>query len=131
MAKNKKNEENGQNEKNEKNEKNKMDQTLDTEDMEKIVSYIGKVYRRSRKRRDVFEYQKCIRENQAVYDNDGSLIMLIDRTLMDCSKETQCIIRNEFLEIPEDMWYLPFFSRSAYYRLRKKALAEFLNCLKI
>ncbi|MBR0213534.1 MAG: hypothetical protein IJL95_02280 [Solobacterium sp.] len=128
MAKNKKNEENGQNEK---NEKNKMDQTLYTEDMEKIVSYIGKVYRRSRKRRDVFEYQKCIRENQAVYDNDGSLIMLIDRTLMDCSKETQCIIRNEFLEIPEDMWYLPFFSRSAYYRLRKKALVEFMNCLKI
>ncbi|MBQ1355384.1 MAG: hypothetical protein IIY72_02775, partial [Solobacterium sp.] len=75
--------------------------------------------------------QKCIRENQALYDNDGSLIMLIDRTLMDCSKETQCIIRNEFLEIPEDMWYLPFFSRSAYYRLRKKALVEFMNCLKI
>ncbi len=122
MAKDKKDEKNG---------KNKVDPTLDTEDMEKIVKYIGKVYRRSKKRRDVFEYQKCIRENQALYDNDGSLIMLIDRTLMDCSKETQCIIRNEFLEIPEDMWYLPFFSRSAYYRLRKKALAEFMNCLKI
>ncbi len=114
-----------------KDEKNKMDQTLDTEEMEKIVGYIGKVYRRSRKRRDVFEYQKCVRENQAVYDSDGSLIMLIDRTLKDCSKETQCIIRNEFLEIPEDLWYLPFFSRSAYYRLRKKALIEFMNCLKI
>ncbi|MBQ1318117.1 MAG: hypothetical protein IIY53_08785 [Solobacterium sp.] len=122
MAKDKKDEKNG---------KNKVDPTLDTEDMEKIVKYIGKVYRRSKKRRDVFEYQKCIRENQALYDNDGSLIMLIDRTLMDCSKETQCIIRNEFLEIPEDMWYLPFFSRSAYYRLRKKALVEFMNCLKI
>ena len=122
MAKDKKDEKNG---------KNKVDPTLDTEDMEKIVKYIGKVYRRSKKRRDVFEYQKCIRENQALYDNDGSLIMLIDRTLMDCSKETQCIIRNECLEIPEDMWYLPFFSRSAYYRLRKKALVEFMNCLKI
>ena len=38
------------------------------------------------------------------------------------------IIRNEIFNIAQPMWWIPYYSKSTYYRLRKKAIERFLKC---
>lgn len=54
--------------------------------------------------------------------------MIIDKL----SKDSQTIIINEFLHQSEKDWWIEFFSRSTYYRLKTRAMEEVLfyfNCL--
>ena len=97
----------------------------------KIIKYIGDIYLKAQKRVDVLHFNNCIEENWAVYDNDTQLIHLIDRTLLDCSNDTKNIIRHDYLEVSNSHWYESYYSRSSYYRLKKKAIEEFLNNLNI
>lgn len=108
-----------------------IEKSLTAEGKEKIVRYIGEVYQRSRRRMDVYEFQNCVHENQQVYDCDQGMVHLIDRTLADCSPETRCIIRREYLEAHRKSWYTEYFSKTAYYRLKKIAVVEFIDCLDI
>lgn len=80
---------------------------------------------------EVYEYSEKVQENQKIYDNDRDLIHLIDCTLKDCGRDTRCIIRHEYLENSEPNWYKKFFSKSAFYRLKKAAINEFIHCLNI
>lgn len=45
-----------------------------------------------------------------------------------CEKE-RFIIRKEVMEGKKGKWYLEYFAPSSYYRIRKKAYENFLNCL--
>lgn len=101
------------------------------EEMKGIMKYIGKIYKRAKKRVDVLHFNNCIEENWPVYDNDTQLIHLIDRTLLDCSNDTKNIIRHDYLQLSNPHWYESYYSRSSYYRLKKKAIEEFLGSLNI
>lgn len=102
-----------------------------TQQREIVVERIAIEYRRSQKHLDFYQYTNCIRENQSAYNSDLHYVQEVDRSLKNCSMDTQKIIRHGYLEIAEPKWYLEFYTRSAYYRLRKKAIEEFLNCLDL
>lgn len=108
-----------------------IDRSLTDTGKEKIVRYIGDIYQRSRKRMDIYTFQNCIRENQKTYNCDQGLVHLIDRTLADCTADTRCIIRRHYLEKNDPDWFLNYFARSTFYRLRKLAVQEFIRCLDI
>ena len=110
---------------------NRIDKSLSDKDKEKVVKYIGDIYRKSKKRIDVFEFQNAVNENRAIYESDRSLVQLVDRTLEDCSKDTRIIIRYSYLENTDPHWYLNYYARTTYYRYRKEAINEFINCLNI
>lgn len=108
-----------------------MKENITDDEKEKIMDYIGSVYNRSRRRMEVYEYSESVQQNQNVYDNDRDLVYVIDSTLKNCGRDTRCIIRREFLENHEPGWYKGFYSRSAFYRLKKAAITEFIHCLNI
>lgn len=110
---------------------NEIFSSMTPETMEVNIRYIGSIYKRSRKRMDIYEFQNCVKENQEAYSCDQGLVHLIDRTLQDCSAETKCIIRKEYLETNPTDWYTEYFAKSSYYRLKKLALEEFMHCLNI
>ncbi len=39
------------------------------------------------------------------------------------------IFNQEFLLAAEESWWLPYYSRASYYRIKKQAMTKFLNCL--
>lgn len=108
-----------------------MKKDLTYEEQLTLIRCIGEVYQRSRKRMDIYEYENTVMENKKTYDSDAQLMYFVDRALKDCSANTKCIIRHEFLEKNKSEWYRNFFSKSAYYRNRKVAVEEFLRCLNI
>lgn len=101
------------------------------EEEERMMEYLGRVYRRSRRRMDISRSIGEEAERSRAYISDRDYVYLIDRTMMDCSPDTRHVIMNDFLKKTNSKWYLGFFSRSYYYRIRRIAVREFLHCLQV
>ncbi len=96
-----------------------------------IAKYIGKEYQRAKQRMDILEFSNSVERNAEVYHRDMTFVHTIDRLLFDCSRTTRLIVQHEFLANDEAEWFLDYYSRSTYYRMKRKAVEEFVNCLNI
>ena len=111
---------------------NSLYKNLNTKEMDTVISSIAKVYRQAKKYMDLSAYSGYIRERQTEYDESRSIIALVNRSLQDCSRYTQLIIRKEYLENnKQEQWYLEYYSKTTYYRMRKKAMEEFLENMNL
>ncbi len=54
-------------------------------------------------------------------------VMLIDRIYANLSEETKFFIDNEYLNFYDRSWWYIYYSRASYYRMKHKALDEFLE----
>ena len=97
----------------------------------KVVERFGVMYRRALKRMDILENTGCICEDAAGYRSEADLVFLVNRALEDCSQDTQCIIKNEYLKVSDPYWYEQYYTRSTYYRLKREAVDEFVESLDI
>ena len=104
---------------------------LSYEEEKKIVKYLGSIYQNSKKRMDILSYSGRVCENEPSYQNDLEYVRTINRILSDCSRDTRYIIMREYLMNSESDWYLDVYSRGTYYRLKKRAVNEFIRCLNI
>jgi len=59
-----------------------------------------------------------------------SFIGVINQVHSHLSKETYFFIENEYLNFYDSTWWLPYFSRASYYRIKHRALDEFIGYLK-
>ncbi len=98
-------------------------------DYEYIARYISRRYREAKVRLDVSAAPAMVTEPNGMYADDAKYVYYVERCLLECSRSTQLIIRREYLSKPEKDWYISYFSRSTYYRLRAKAAEEFVHCL--
>ena len=108
-----------------------MTNKLTYKELEKIVRHIGKTYRKSVLRREINAGIMQVNEQSSTFKNDSDLIFTIDCYLNECSRDTKCIIENEFLKKNESLWYLDYYTKSTYYRLKKKSIFEFINCMNL
>ena len=80
-------------------------------------------------------YNKSVAErlNSSIEDKDElrSLISSFEIIIKALSPDSQLIITNEFVEQREDEWWVDFYSRATYYRLKTRALEEVLFYLNI
>ena len=60
-----------------------------------------------------------------------SLISSFEIIIKALTPDSQLIITNEFVEQREDEWWVDFYSRATYYRLKTRALEEVLFYLNI
>ena len=96
----------------------------------RITARIATPYRLSLRTMESLESQKAVARNRQDYDDAAEYVHTVDRALQDCSSDTRFIIRNGFLKNNEPDWYMSFYTRNTFYRLRKKAMTEFLTTLK-
>lgn len=104
---------------------------LTYEEEKNIVKYIGSTYQDSKKRMDILSYGNCVCENSKEYQDDLAYVRTINRVLSDCSRDTRYIITHEYLSNSESGWFLDCYSRSTFYRLKKRAIKEFIRCLHL
>ncbi|MBP3891502.1 MAG: hypothetical protein J6D29_04945 [Solobacterium sp.] len=94
-----------------------------------IVKKVVEVYRLSTQKVEYYVYANCVRENQQEYEDGRNYVKKIDQVLENCKPNTQKIIRKDFLEMNDRWWYRVHYGKSQYYRLRKEAVLEFVDCL--
>ena len=56
---------------------------------------------------------------------------MIEHVMENCSSDTVCIIKHDFLDQSPRNWYCNYYAKSSYYRLKKEAVEEFVRCLDI
>ena len=67
-------------------------------------------------------------KNSGIEDKDElkSLISSFEMIIKALSHDSQLIIVNEYVEQKENEWWVDYYSRATYYRLKTRALEEFL-----
>jgi len=83
------------------------------------------------KRNQLLMYQQHICESQ--YQEESAqekYLRWVHYALCSCSKESQIIIEKEFILHEDKNWWYDYYSRSTYYRMKHKAMNEFLCCLQ-
>lgn len=106
-----------------------FDESLSFSQKEQILRYLMRCYRLSTNRINRFEVCHCVKENQQTYYQDKTTQLLVEDALRELSEDEQRIIRFDYMMPRKDYWYLEFFSKSTYYRLKSKAVDKFLRCL--
>ena len=91
-----------------------------------LIAFHASLYQAAKSR------QRYVREINARHpqcDQDKDYLFLIDETLSRLSVEEQSVLRNDFLSPLSKNWWMEFYSKSTYYRLRHLAVDRFLHCL--
>ena len=109
----------------------KQKKELNDYELQKIMSYLGELYRQASLRIDLTDHDKPQSAASDRYLDDRSFVYSIDRSLQNCSKETQLVIRKQFLEISETDWYLSFFTEKGYRKILINAIREFLRIMDL
>lgn len=104
---------------------------LNDNELQKVMGYLGTLYRQAALRVDLTDHDKPQSALTGRYLDDRSFIYSIDRSLQDCSKETQLVIRKQFLEVNEKNWYLQFFSQGNFRKILLNAIREFLRIMDL
>lgn len=57
------------------------------------------------------------------------LVQSVDRVLAMLPKEERRIIQNEFIYFYDKDWWMEYYGHSTYYRLKNKAMADFIEAI--
>lgn len=107
-----------------------IDKSLTLHDKENIIRYLVRCYRRSRQRQKIDVYP-TVQETRSVYECDQLTVNLFESALEAIPDSLREIIVREFLDENTEGWYYNYYSKSTFYRLRQKAISEFLDCLNV
>ena len=98
---------------------------LSYEEETNILLYLTSIYRKAKVVTDLYEKEGKRALDTDAYRHQVQMIELIDRTLMECTPKYRFIIQHAFIEREPNDWFMPYYSRSSYYRQKKEAVHEF------
>lgn len=104
---------------------------LSDRDAEKIMECIGDLYRQTKLRVDLAEHDAPNRMPSPQCLDDRSFLYKIDRSLQNCQKETQLVIRKQYLEISDKNWYEEFFSKPGFRKILLKSIRELFEVMDL
>lgn len=96
-----------------------------------MAEEIGRVYKASKMQAHLKELYGSVYANSRKYDGAKEYIDYVDEALRMCGTDTRHIITHEYLFPSDSKWYLGYFSKSTFYRLKRVAITEFLRCLDL
>ena len=85
-----------------------------------------------------------VKDSSTVYHGDEKMVQQIERKQRlenyvemihqvhaHLSHETYDFIEHEYINYYESSWWMTFYSRASYYRMKHRALDEFIECIQI
>jgi|LAHS01.1.fsa_nt_gb hypothetical protein len=95
-----------------------------------LLMYLTEIYCKAKTLMELYEDAGADAHNTAKYVQQEVLVNLIDRTLNNCSPEARFIIIHTYIRKDGNDWYIPYYSDSTFYRLKKNAVHEFTSCIQ-
>lgn len=98
-------------------------------DNEAIVKHLAKIYKKLK--------QQCYDVNNLMmseaYNEELAeafeFVETIDAVLASMNEEEALILRFDYFENRIPKWYMNYFTRSTYYRIKTRAIDEFVRCV--
>lgn len=98
-------------------------------EMTKEVSAIAMRYKQAKIQVMMFDARQQAAQPH-VYEANMKVIEGFHYILQHMLEESRQIILNDFINRQDHQWWLNFYARSTYYRIKNKALKELLSFLK-
>jgi len=100
--------------------------TVTSSDQTNLIHFHASLYQSVTSRQ---RYQDLVKTGNELKPQDKEYLFLIHETLRRLTHEEQRLLRNDFLLPLSKNWWMEFYSKSTYYRLRHCAVDRFLHCL--
>ena len=97
------------------------------EECREIVNRLFELYRRSLRYIQINEELGIARGNLIAHQE---IVRLIELIIEELRSDHRLIITREYMNVPEPSWYVKYYSRSTFYRLRDEAVREFLRRIR-
>ena len=91
-----------------------------------LVAFHGELYRGVQRQRRL---RSCVTSLEEMDSTDRQYVRLIETALEFLEEDFRRIIRNDFLDPQPKQWWMDYYAKSTYYRLKQRALEHFLRCL--
>lgn len=86
-----------------------------------LVTYHFKYYRTYLKKQHFYQMNPIPLECAYAYSIQSSIQQL--------SQDERRILMSEYIECVEKNWWMDYFSKTSYYRIKRRALSRFIDCL--
>ena len=106
-----------------------MDKSLTFKQQDEIVNYIIRLYKKADSRIKLEEMIKSDEKSRNISKNDLIMIKIVSDALFELNEDYQRIIQNDYIIKQKPIWIYDYYTKSTYYRLKHKAIEEFLHCL--
>jgi len=95
-----------------------------------ILIYLSEMYCKAQTLMSLYESSENVHQNAVKLGQQAALVNLFDLILRNCTPETRFIIIHTYIRKDGNDWYIPYYSESTYYRLRKNAVHEFTSSFR-
>ena len=99
----------------------------DTEELEILSQYHLRFYKRYLKKQSFYSDSLEVKEHDAPFEK--SYVYNIEQALDDLDHDERTIITHENLENAPKNWWMDYYSKSTYYRIKQRAYKRFIDCL--
>lgn len=79
---------------------------------------------------DKYNKSKFMLENYNQQDRNYDLYRLVQFALDDLEEDLKRILIQDYVNKSKSYWWNDYYSQSTYYLLKRKAMEQFLDCLK-
>ncbi|HPW53409.1 MAG TPA: hypothetical protein PLI19_02320 [Erysipelotrichaceae bacterium] len=79
---------------------------------------------------DKYNKSRFLFENYHQQDKNYDLYILVQFALNDLDEDSRRILTQEYIHKRESLWWNSYYSQTTYYSLKRKAMEQFLACLK-
>lgn len=86
-----------------------------------LVKYHFKYYRSYLKKKNFNQFKPINLECAYAYSIQSSIEQL--------TKDERRILLSEYIDCVEKNWWMEYFSKTSYYRIKRRALSRFIHCL--
>lgn len=98
------------------------------EEMDQLVRFI---FHTRKQIQDRIHHPLYVGEASVLPPGSHQLCDCIEWALQACSKENRLFLQQEYLAGNDKGWWHGYYSRSTYYRVKRRAMCEFLHCLDV
>jgi len=104
-----------------------MKKTYNFREKETLVSFHCRSYHQVKRRIQVQNMVAEVRESIPVYAL--AYVLTIDDVLASLDEESYRIIAHDFLHPAQKNWWMEYYAKTTYYRLKARSMDAFLRCL--
>lgn len=104
-------------------------ETYQFEELDTLVRFHLRFYKKQLSRDNFYLEHLEVNEAHNVKPLEKVYVFCIEQSLEDLSQEERMILLKENVEGASKNWWMEYFSKSTYYRLKYKAMDRFIHCL--
>ncbi len=99
------------------------------EELDTLVRFHLRFYKKQKSKEDFYANNMEVCEAQTHRPLEKVYVFCIEQSLSELSEDERLILTKENLESTNKNWWMEYFSKSTYYRLKYKAMDRFIHCL--